>query len=306
MGSDTWYEILGVPPAASTEEIKARYRNLILRIHPDVDGPVALFRQVQQAYEVLSDPVRRASYDQLLHARVGAVSMDGDAGAVHRGPGYGSPRPARSSASAQRAMSKKRRAFASSPSRHPARPIALVGVILLVFGAAFAQFGTALILLGLAALVVAGVAGLGARGAKEREAYRRSGITAVDAMTGRQFGVLLEHFFVNKGYRVARIGGRRGDSGARLLLNNAHGRVIVDTRRLTNVVHPDAVQEAIAARDHYGATRALVVTSSDYSHDAVTDRELPRCHVVEQGDADGRTHQLSWRARSTWCQAALL
>ncbi len=167
-------------------------------------------------------------------------------------------------------MSKKRRAFAFSPSRHPAGPIALVGVILLVFGAAFAQLGTALILLGLAALVVAGVAGLGARGAKEREAYRRSGITAVDAMTGRQFGVLLEHFFVNKGYRVARIGGRRGDSGARLLLNNAHGRVIVDARRLTNVVHPDAVQEAIAARDHYGATRALVVTSSDYSHDAVT------------------------------------
>ena len=67
MGSDTYYDILGVSSAAPPDELKAKYRKLIQRIHPDLDGPAALFRQVQEAYEVLSDPVRRAAYDQALH-----------------------------------------------------------------------------------------------------------------------------------------------------------------------------------------------------------------------------------------------
>ena len=146
----------------------------------------------------------------------------------------------------------------------------MAGVILLVLGAVLAQVGIALILLGLATLVMAGVAGVGSRGAKGREAYQRSGMTAVDAMTGRQFEVLLEHFFANKGYRVARIGGRRGELGADLLLNDAQGRMIVRARRWNGMVRDDTVQQAVAAMTRYGAARALVVTSSDYSQDAVT------------------------------------
>ena len=132
-----------------------------------------------------------------------------------------------------------------------------------------AQTGIALMLLGAATLIVAGVAGLGGRGAKEREAYHRSGMTAIDAMTERQFEVLLEYFFAIKGYRVARIGGR-GEFGADLLLNDTHGRMIVQARRWTGLVRHDAVQHAVAAMAHYGAARALVVTSSDYSQEAVT------------------------------------
>jgi HJR/Mrr/RecB family endonuclease len=88
-------------------------------------------------------------------------------------------------------------------------------------------------------------------------------------MTERQFEVLLEHFFASKGYRVARIGGR-GDLGADLLLNDAHGRMIVQARRWTGLVRHEAVQNAVAAMARYGAARALVVTSSDYSEQAVT------------------------------------
>lgn len=145
----------------------------------------------------------------------------------------------------------------------------MAGAILLVFGAALAEERTALIVLGAAALIIAGVAGLGGRGAKERQAYRRSGMTAVDAMSGRQFEFLLEHFFANKGYRVARIGGR-GELGADLLLKDAQGRMIVQARRGSGLVRHDTVQRAVAAMAHYGAARALVVTSSDYSEDAVT------------------------------------
>ena len=153
--------------------------------------------------------------------------------------------------------------------RHPAGSVAIVGALLLVFGAALADIGTALILMGAATLIIAGVAGLGGRGAKGREAYHRSGMTAIDAMTERQFEDLLEHFFANKGYRVARIGGRR-ELGAGLLLNDAHGRMIVQARRWNGLVRHEAVQHAVAAMAHYGAARALVVTSSDYSEQAVS------------------------------------
>ena len=136
-------------------------------------------------------------------------------------------------------------------------------------GAALDGVGTGVMVLGAVVLVVAAIAGLGGRGAREREAYQRSGMAAVDAMTGRQFQVLLENFFANKGYRVARLGVRR-DFGTGLLLDDTHGRTVVQVKRWTGMVGHDAVQQAAVAKAHYGASRALVVTSSNYSQDAVT------------------------------------
>ena len=265
---DTYYEILGVSSVASPEEIKASYRKLILRIHPDVDGPAALFRLVQKAYEVLSDPVRRASYDRLLllesRDRL-ARSLRG----ARSSPDPGPADPSRYGPHIRTANSPPGRGVASVLHLHPAGALATAGAMLLVFGAALAEVGIALILLGVAALIIAGVAGLGGRGVKEREAFRRSGMAAVDVMTGRQFETLLEHFFANKGYRVARIGGR-GGLGADLLVKDAHGRMVVQARRWSKLVNHDAVQHAVAAMAHYGAARALVVTSSDYSEHAIT------------------------------------
>ena len=63
-----YYEILGVSRDAGTEEIKRRFRQLARETHPDANpGDAAAeerFREIAQAYEVLSDPQKRASYDQ--------------------------------------------------------------------------------------------------------------------------------------------------------------------------------------------------------------------------------------------------
>lgn len=63
-----YYEILNVPRDASLEDIKAAYRRLAREYHPDVrkDDPRAeeRFKEINEAYQVLSDPERRAEYDR--------------------------------------------------------------------------------------------------------------------------------------------------------------------------------------------------------------------------------------------------
>ena len=66
MSSDL-YEVLGVTRGASAEEIKRAYRALARQYHPDANPDPqaeARFKEVSQAYEILSDPERRANYDR--------------------------------------------------------------------------------------------------------------------------------------------------------------------------------------------------------------------------------------------------
>lgn len=61
-----YYTILGVARSANAEEIKKAYRKLALEHHPDRAGKEAeaKFKEVNEAYQVLSDPKKRANYDQ--------------------------------------------------------------------------------------------------------------------------------------------------------------------------------------------------------------------------------------------------
>jgi molecular chaperone DnaJ len=76
-----YYEVLGVPRNASPEDIRKAFRKLAFQYHPDRnkdDGASEKFKEVNEAYECLSDADKRAAYDRFGHA--GAEGMFGGRG----------------------------------------------------------------------------------------------------------------------------------------------------------------------------------------------------------------------------------
>lgn len=79
-----YYDILGVPKTASEAEIKTAYRRLARQHHPDVDkspGAAERFKEVSEAYQILSDTQKKKAYDQFGHA-----AFEGGFGAGAGGP----------------------------------------------------------------------------------------------------------------------------------------------------------------------------------------------------------------------------
>ena len=85
-----YYEVLGLSKGASADEIKKAYRSLAKKYHPDLNPGNAeaevKFKEVNEAYEVLSDDTKKAKYDQFGHA---GVDPSYGAGAGGYGGGYG-------------------------------------------------------------------------------------------------------------------------------------------------------------------------------------------------------------------------
>jgi molecular chaperone DnaJ len=86
-----YYEVLGVSRGATAEDLKRAFRKLAMQFHPDrnPDNPTAAerFKECSEAYEVLSDPEKRRSYDMFGHAGVTAGSGSGFGG--FEGFGFG-------------------------------------------------------------------------------------------------------------------------------------------------------------------------------------------------------------------------
>jgi molecular chaperone DnaJ len=78
-----YYEVLGVPRSAGTEDIRKAFRRLARQYHPDVNkepAAEAKFKEINEAYEVLSDEQKRAAYDRYGHAAFRNGSGFGGAG----------------------------------------------------------------------------------------------------------------------------------------------------------------------------------------------------------------------------------
>ncbi|MEM6997856.1 MAG: molecular chaperone DnaJ [Patescibacteria group bacterium] len=81
MSKRDYYEVVGVEKGASADEIKKAFRREAVKHHPDQGGDEEKFKELNEAYEVLSNPDKKQRYDQFGHAGVG-----GGAGA-RGGPG---------------------------------------------------------------------------------------------------------------------------------------------------------------------------------------------------------------------------
>ena len=83
-----YYEVLGVKKNATDEELKKAYRKLAKQNHPDLNpgdkAAEARFKEINEAYEVLSDKDKRAKYDQF-----GFAGVDPNFGAGGAGGGFG-------------------------------------------------------------------------------------------------------------------------------------------------------------------------------------------------------------------------
>ncbi len=84
-----YYEVMGVPKNASEDEVKKAYRKLAKEYHPDLNpgdkNAEAKFKEVNEAYEVLSDKDKRARYDQFGHAGVDPNFGGGAGGSPFQG-----------------------------------------------------------------------------------------------------------------------------------------------------------------------------------------------------------------------------
>src|SRR5215831_1615360 len=84
MAKRDYYDILGVKRDASADDIKKAHRKLVRKYHPDVNKnnkeAEEHFKEVQEAYDVLSEPGKRRNYDQFGHAGVGAGGAPGAGG----------------------------------------------------------------------------------------------------------------------------------------------------------------------------------------------------------------------------------
>ena len=94
--AQTPYEVLGVKPDASADEIRKVYRNLAKQFHPDLNPgkpeAEARFKSISAAYDLLSDPEKRQMFDQFGHAASGQGFRPGAGGPSRPGshilPGF--------------------------------------------------------------------------------------------------------------------------------------------------------------------------------------------------------------------------
>ena len=319
MADANYYELLGVAPEATPEEIRSAFLELVKRVHPDRGGNQALFRSVNGAYESLSDPVRRAAYDRnnfvdqhvppsnsapgwrrtdspsYADDRSGATSDS----SVHDEPPSGGPArepprnppPAPSPASTTSnsgsadnppSFQAARSALLLQAAANPSVALLIAGLAVLMVGIRLGGTAANFLGLGFLAAVVGFVGVLGRKRAARRAASERASTVQIDAMTDAEFERRLQAAFQHVGYTVYHVGGH-GDYGADLVLDVPGFRTVVHAKQWEDTVGPEAVQEVVASRAHHNAQYAIVVTSGAFTEAALS---LARSSAVQMWDRE--------------------
>ena len=90
--TQNYYDILGVKKDASEDDIKRAFRRLARKHHPDAGGSEEKFKEINEAYEVLSDAEKRQQYDQYGQYFGGQVPPGYQPGPAAGAPGgFGGP-----------------------------------------------------------------------------------------------------------------------------------------------------------------------------------------------------------------------
>jgi len=307
VSTDTYYEVLGVLPDAGPEEIKSAYRRLSLQVHPDRGGSAALFRSLVQAYEVLSDPRRRAAYDARLRTPGWNADednedeedeeyeeyedVDGDVGDDRdhdddtAPPGDEGPTPGASGGSAGPAPGVDRdgspwaagavplgggapQGIWRTVDAHPAGTLVVLGVALVCFGRPFGGSAAAqLMLAGVAALVLGLVAVVGSRRLVHRIRASSGDGDPIDVLPDAQFRRMVARVFVRTGFQVHPGASSSGPAGE-ILVERGGSRTVVQVNRSRAPVGPGAIHAAARTATTRVATGAIVLTNGTFTVDA--------------------------------------
>lgn len=109
-----------------------------------------------------------------------------------------------------------------------------------------------------------------------RRRLARSGIDAIDRMSGKEFELYLGTLFRRFGYHVDQTG-KAGDYGADLIIKKDQMRTVVQAKRYSKSVGVKAIQEVVAAKRMYQCAGAMVITNSHFTRQA---RALAKANEV--------------------------
>jgi len=103
----------------------------------------------------------------------------------------------------------------------------------------------------------------------------------VDRMEGAEFESYVRNLLLHQGFRVS-LTGRSGDLGVDLIAQRDGYKYAVQVKRYTPPVSRRAVSDAVAGKDHYGCSAAMVVTNSYVTEGAIKLARSTRCQLVDR------------------------